>query len=120
MADVSAERVQDGMMTREKLARDRATLLTAQTRANLPAPSRFESSLTAGRADVSAADALIVTWDNKRAYNVWRPSTAIFEGANDGNPRTLEEVGREFGVTPERIRQIEWKILRKLRHPGRS
>jgi hypothetical protein len=39
-------------------------------------------------ANVSAADALIVSWDNKRAYNVWRPSTAIFEGDNDGNPRT--------------------------------
>lgn len=44
---------------REKLARDRATLLSAQSRVNLPAPSRFESSLTAGRADVSAADALL-------------------------------------------------------------
>ncbi|MEX2218521.1 MAG: vanadium-dependent haloperoxidase [Phycisphaerales bacterium] len=39
-------------------------------------------------ANVSAADALIVAWDTKRAYNVWRPSTAIFEGDNDGNPRT--------------------------------
>jgi hypothetical protein len=40
-------------------------------------------------ANVSAADAMIVTWDNKRTYNVWRPSTAIFEGDNDGNPRTV-------------------------------
>jgi hypothetical protein len=40
-------------------------------------------------ANVSAADALIVAWDNKRTYNVWRPSTAIFEGDNDGNPRTV-------------------------------
>lgn len=44
---------------RERLARDRTTLLNAQARSNLPAPSRFESSLTAGRADVSAADALL-------------------------------------------------------------
>ncbi len=41
-------------------------------------------------------------------------------GLDDGNPRTLEEVGREFNVTRERIRQIEAKALRKLRHPSRS
>ena len=41
-------------------------------------------------------------------------------GLDDGRPRTLEEVGREFGVTRERIRQIEAKALRKLRNPQRS
>ena len=41
-------------------------------------------------------------------------------GLEDGRPRTLEEVGREFNVTRERIRQIEGKALRKLRHPSRS
>jgi len=41
-------------------------------------------------------------------------------GLDDGRTRTLEEVGREFGVTRERIRQIEAKALRKLRHPSRS
>ena len=41
-------------------------------------------------------------------------------GLDDGHARTLEEVGREFGVTRERIRQIEAKALRKLRHPSRS
>lgn len=41
-------------------------------------------------------------------------------GLEDGRSRTLEEVGREFGVTRERIRQIETKALRKLRHPSRS
>ena len=41
-------------------------------------------------------------------------------GFDDGNPRTLEEVGRVFAVTRERIRQIEAKALRKLRHPSRS
>lgn len=41
-------------------------------------------------------------------------------GLEDGRSRTLEEVGREFGVTRERIRQIEGKALRKLRHPSRS
>ena len=41
-------------------------------------------------------------------------------GLNDGQPRTLEEVGKQFNVTRERIRQIEAKALRKLRHPTRS
>ena len=40
-------------------------------------------------------------------------------GLDDGRARTLEEVGREFNVTRERIRQIEAKALRKLRHPSR-
>ena len=41
-------------------------------------------------------------------------------GLDDGRPRTLEEVGRQFNITRERIRQIEAKALRKLRHPSRS
>jgi len=41
-------------------------------------------------------------------------------GLDDGKPRTLEEVGKEFKITRERIRQIEAKALRKLRHPSRS
>lgn len=41
-------------------------------------------------------------------------------GLDDGKPRTLEEVGQEFNITRERIRQIEAKALRKLRHPSRS
>lgn len=41
-------------------------------------------------------------------------------GLEDGKSRTLEEVGKEFMVTRERIRQIEAKALRKLRHPSRS
>jgi RNA polymerase primary sigma factor len=40
-------------------------------------------------------------------------------GIGDGNPRTLEEVGGQFHVTRERIRQIEAKALRKMRHPTR-
>ena len=41
-------------------------------------------------------------------------------GLTDGRPRTLEQVGREFGITRERIRQIEAKTLCKLRHPSRA
>ena len=41
-------------------------------------------------------------------------------GIADGRTRTLEEVGKQFHVTRERIRQIEAKALRKLRHPSRS
>ena len=40
-------------------------------------------------------------------------------GLKDGQPRTLEAVGKEFNVTRERIRQIQGKALRKLRHPSR-
>ena len=49
-----------------------------------------------------------------------RRSIQLRFGLVDGHPRTLEEVGREFGVTRERIRQIESKTLSKLRHPSRS
>ena len=41
-------------------------------------------------------------------------------GLTDGQPRTLDEIGQVYGVTRERIRQIEAKALRKLRHPSRS
>ncbi len=56
------------------------------------------------------------------SLNNWREQEVLRMrfGLDDGRSRTLEEVGREFGVTRERIRQIEAKALRKLRHPSRS
>jgi RNA polymerase primary sigma factor len=45
---------------------------------------------------------------------------ALRFGLTDGQPRTLDEIGKEFGLTRERIRQIEAKTLSKLRHPSRS
>ena len=48
------------------------------------------------------------------------PMISVGEGVGDGSEHTLEEVGQSFAVTRERIRQIEAKALRKLRHPSRS
>ena len=65
---------------------------------------------------ISPADAVI-------SMNLAEQTRKVLElrfGLEDGRSRTLEEVGREFHVTRERIRQIEAKALRKLRHPSRS
>ena len=50
----------------------------------------------------------------------WLDHLKLRFGLEDGRPRTLEEVGKVFEITRERIRQIEAKALRKLRHPSRS
>ncbi len=79
------------------------------------------------RAQVSPAEAVISANIKERTAHVLRTLNAREEkiirmrfGMEDGSERTLEEVGRSFDVTRERIRQIEAKALRKLRHPRRS
>jgi RNA polymerase primary sigma factor len=85
------------------------------------------SDLIEDRAQVSPADAVINANLKERTAHVLRTLNAREEkiirmrfGIEDGSERTLEEVGQSFDVTRERIRQIEAKALRKLRHPARS
>src|SRR5579862_2892876 len=79
------------------------------------------------QAQVSPAEALINVNREERTAHVLRTLSTREEkiirmrfGIEDGSERTLEEVGQSFGVTRERIRQIEARALRKLRHPSRS
>jgi RNA polymerase primary sigma factor len=76
---------------------------------------------------VSPAEALLNVNREERTAHVLRTLSTREEkiirmrfGIEDGSERTLEDVGQSFGVTRERIRQIEAKALRKLRHPSRS
>jgi RNA polymerase primary sigma factor len=85
------------------------------------------SDLIEDRAQVSPAEAVINANVKERTAHVLRTLSPREEkiirmrfGMEDGSERTLEEVGRSFDVTRERIRQIEAKALRKLRHPSRS
>ena len=79
------------------------------------------------RVVVSPAEAVINVNLKEQTAQVLRSLTAREEkvikmrfGLEDGSEHTLEEVGQSFAVTRERIRQIEAKALRKLRHPSRS
>jgi RNA polymerase primary sigma factor len=81
----------------------------------------------ADRASVSPAEAVINVSLKEQTAHVLHTLTPREEkiikmrfGLEDGSEHTLEEVGLEFAVTRERIRQIEAKALRKLRHPSRS
>jgi len=65
---------------------------------------------------VAALEGVLSSLKNLRQERVIR----LRYGLEDGQSRTLEEVGREFGVTRVRIHQIEAKTLRRLRHPSRS
>ena len=81
------------------------------TRGIIPAPIEIAAQQLL-KAQIS--DALSKLTDRERKIILLR------FGLEDGKFRTLEEVGREFGITRERIRQIEAKALRKLRHPSYS
>jgi RNA polymerase primary sigma factor len=85
------------------------------------------SDLIEDRAVVSPAEAIIKLNLKEQTAQVLRTLTPREEkimkmrfGLEDGSEHTLEEVGRSFAITRERIRQIEAKALRKLRHPSRS
>jgi RNA polymerase primary sigma factor len=85
------------------------------------------SDLIEDHAGVSPAEAVISVDLKERTEHVLRTLSPREEkiirmrfGLEDGSEHTLEEVGRSFDVTRERIRQIEAKALRKLRHPSRS
>ena len=85
------------------------------------------SDLIEDRTQISPAEAVISVNIRERTAHVLRTLTPREEkiirmrfGMEDGSERTLEEVGHSFGVTRERIRQIEAKALRKLRHHSRS
>jgi RNA polymerase primary sigma factor len=85
------------------------------------------SDLIEDRAGISPADAVMNVNVQERTAHVLRTLSPREEkiirmrfGMEDGSEHTLEEVGRAFSVTRERIRQIEAKALRKLRHPSRS
>ncbi len=78
---------------------------------NVPAPAEAATQLLLREQLNKVLDSL-----TEREQKVLR----LRFGLDDGRARTLEEVGREFNVTRERIRQIEAKALRKLRHPSRS
>jgi RNA polymerase primary sigma factor len=79
-------------------------------------PSAIAPATAAARALLTEAIEEALEELNDRERQVVR----LRFGLDDGQVRTLEEVGREFGVTRERIRQIESKTLAKLRHPTRS
>jgi RNA polymerase primary sigma factor len=110
----------------------RKVLKTAQQPLSLETPIGEEEDSHLGdfiedRGIVSPADAVIninLKDMTERVLNMLTPrEERIIKmrfGLEDGTERTLEEVGQEFGVTRERIRQIEAKALRKLRHPSRS
>ena len=78
--------------------------------------------LTAGETVCRSAKELILQPQSEvsKVREYVRKVLTLRFGLEDGRARTLEEVGKEFNVTRERIRQIEAKALRKLRHPSRS
>ena len=114
------------------VAKVRKVLKIAQEPISLETPIGEEEDSHLGdfiedRAVVSPAEAVINVNLKEQTAQVLRTLTPREEkvikmrfGLEDGSEHTLEEVGQSFAVTRERIRQIEAKALRKLRHPSRS
>ena len=128
--DPSAEEIAEELdMTPEKV---REILRLAQEPVSLETPIGEEEDSHLGDfipddEALSPADAASISLLREQLAEVLKTLTPREEkvlslrfGLEDGHPRTLEEVGKEFNVTRERIRQIEAKALRKLRHPSRS
>jgi RNA polymerase primary sigma factor len=113
------------------VGRVRAILRMAQQPISLQTPVGDEAEATFGDLieDKSSEDPSDVTSFSLLKEKLGNVLTGLSErerrvlelrfGMGDGNPRTLEEVGRQFSVTRERVRQIEAKALRKMRHPTR-
>ncbi len=128
--DPSAEEIAEELnMTPDKV---REILRLAQEPVSLETPIGEEEDSHLGDfipddEALSPADAASISLLKEQLSEVLKTLTPREEkvlslrfGLEDGHPRTLEEVGKEFNVTRERIRQIEAKALRKLRHPSRS
>jgi RNA polymerase primary sigma factor len=110
----------------------RKVMKIAQTPISLETPIGEEEDSHLGdfiedKAVISPSDAVINLNLKEQTEAVLRTLTPREEkiikmrfGLDDGSERTLEEVGQSFAVTRERIRQIEAKALRKLRHPSRA
>ena len=104
------------LRSRCRSRRRSARRTTARSATSSRTPTRSRPPTAAARALLTEAieEALEELNDRERAV------VRLRFGLDDGQVRTLEEVGKEFGVTRERIRQIESKTLAKLRHPTRS
>ncbi len=131
---LESELVQDEIRKRERFAleRVREIIKIAQEPISLETPIGEEEDSHLGDfiedseavAPAEAASSLLLKEKMEDVLqNLTQREKKVLQlrfGLEDGRPRTLEEVGQEFGVTRERIRQIEAKALRKLRHPTRS